>query len=247
MQISLITLIIFTSMALITSVISGMFGMAGGLIFLAVITTAVETSYIVPLHAAFQLISNCSRLAFFFKHIRWVVIKYFIMGLIPGSLVGIFIFASMPKGSLKLLIGCFILLATFMPETKRERRFDLAIFLPVGFITGLLGIFVGATGPISAPFFVRRDILKEDLIATKATCQAISHIVKIPLFGFVGANILPYWKIILLVGPFIILGTYVGKKLVGRISERDFRLAFKIIISLIAAAIILREILDAYF
>jgi len=234
-------------MALITSVISGMFGMAGGLIFLAVLTTTVETSYIVPLHAAFQLISNCSRLAFFFKHIRWVVIKYFVMGLIPGSLLGIFIFSYMPKGFIKLLIGFFILLATFLPETKREKRFDLVIFLPVGFISGLLGIFVGATGPISAPFFVRRDILKEDLIATKGTCQAISHIVKIPLFGFVGANIFPYWKIILLVGPVIILGTYVGKKLVGRISGRDFRLAFKIIISLIAVAIIIREILPGVF
>jgi uncharacterized membrane protein YfcA len=94
---------------------------------------------------------------------------------------------------------------------------------------------------------VRRDILKEDLIATKATCQAISHIVKIPLFGFVEANILPYWQIILFVGPFIILGTYVGKKLVGKISESAFRVAFKMIISLIGLAIIIREILNIYF
>lgn len=246
MQLTLVAFLLLISMALITSVISGMFGLAGGLIFLAVITTTVETSYIIPLHAAVQLISNCSRLAFFYKHIRWTVIRYFLVGLIPGSFLGILIFALSPLGIIKMLIGFFILLATFMPETKRERSFDLGIFVPVGFVTGVFGIFIGATGPFTASFFIRRDILKENLIATKGTCQAISHLIKIPLFGFVGANILPYWKTFIFIGPVIVLGTYMGKKLVGKISEKDFKLAFRVIISLIALAIIIPEILNTF-
>jgi hypothetical protein len=47
---------------------------------------------------------------------------------------------------------------------------------------GAFLVFFGAVGPLIARFFLRSDISKEELVATKAACQWAGHLVKIPLF-----------------------------------------------------------------
>jgi uncharacterized membrane protein YfcA len=97
MELSIASLIILIITALLTSIISGMTGMAGGTILLAIIASLVETAYVVPLHATVQLISNSTRLLLFFKHIKWKIILFFLVGVLPGALIGIYIFGSSPN------------------------------------------------------------------------------------------------------------------------------------------------------
>jgi len=110
----------------------------------------------------------------------------------------------------------------------------LRIFIPVGFVSGVIGIFFGAIGPFISPFFLRNDILKEELVATKATVQFISHFLKIPLFGFIGINVFHYWPLILILSIFLITGTLIGKKLLNKLSKKHFKNIFKILLTLIA-------------
>ena len=217
-------------------------GMGGGIILLSVIASVVETSYIVPLHAAVQLISNTTRLALFFKHIRWHIILYFVSGLGPGVILGIFIFKVLPNDIVKLMMGIFILLVTFLPKSKREIHAGFSIFIPVGFVSGVIGIFFGAIGPFIAPFFIRKDIIKEELIATKATCQSITHLLKIPLFGLIGSNIFDQWEVLVYLSLAVVAGTFIGKKLLKKLSDRIFIISFKIILTLIALRIIIIQI-----
>ena len=228
--------------ALFASIVSGMTGMAGGTILLAVMVMVVETSSVVPLHAGVQLVSNSTRVVLFFKHIKWRILLLFIAGIIPGALVGIFIFRSIDKEVVKLLMGIFILLVTYAPKSKREVRASYNLFLPVGLVAGVIGIFFGAIGPFIAPFFVRKDVLKEELVATKAACQAVTHVIKIFLFGFIGINVLDMWKIFLPLCAVVIIGTLIGKKLLGRMSDALFKKIFKVILTLIALNIIILQI-----
>jgi uncharacterized membrane protein YfcA len=241
MELSTASLIILVGTSVVTSIISGMTGMAGGTILLAIIASIVETAYVVPLHATVQLVSNSTRSLLFFKHIKWKIIIFFLIGIVPGALIGIYLFKLLDKDLIKLLMGMFIIVVIYLPKSKKESNSSFSSFLSVGFISGLIGIFFGAIGPFIAPFFMRKDVIKEELVATKAACQSISHIIKIGLFGFIGINILSYWHVLLYLCLAVIIGTIVGKKLLTKMSDAVFRRAFKIILTVIALRIIVLQ------
>jgi len=107
----------------------------------------------------------------------------------------------------------------------------------------MIGIFFGAIGPFIAPFFVRKDVIKEELVATKATCQAITHIIKIPLFGFIGANVLVHWNILLYLCLAVIVGTIVGKNMLSKMSDTAFKKIFNVLLTIIALRIIVLQMI----
>ena len=164
----------------------------------------------------------------------------------PGALTGIFVFALLDKNIIKLLRGIFILVVNYVPKSKRETGISYRIFLPVGFVSGLIGIFFGAIGPFIAPFFIRKDVLKEELVATKTTCQVISHIIKIPLFGFIGANVLLYWNVLLYLCLAVVIGTILGKKMLKDMSTATFTKLVRIILTVLAVRIIVVQVITLF-
>ena len=244
MTLSVPVLIVLAFSAFATSIISGMMGMAGGFLLLVVMATLVETTYVVPLLSSVQLVSNTARLTLFIKNINWKVVAYFVLGLCPGAFIGILIFRMMPRPVIKLMMGLFTLVMIYLPKSEKESGLGITIFLPVGFLAGLFGIFFGATGPLTAPFFIRNDIVKEELIATKATCQALIHVANLLLFGSIGINVFVYWKLLLGLAASVVIGTMVGKKILHRLSFQTFIFWFKLLLTLIAARIVITQTLQ---
>jgi len=239
-------LIILTVCAVATSIVSAIMGMAGGIMLLVIIASLTETIYIVPLYSSVQLISNTTRLLLFFKHIHWNIVRLYGLGLIPGSLCGIYLVQMLPKDMIKLLMGIFILLVTFAPRSKTEIRTGIGIFFGVGIIGGLLSVLLGTPGPTLAPFFVRNDVIKEELIATKAVCQSLSHMLNILLYGFIGVNILVHWKILAVLGAAVILGTFIGKKILTKLPDRHFLIIFKALLTIISVRIIVIQVMKIW-
>ncbi len=234
MFVSIPTTIVLSIAAFFAAVVSGATGIGGGTLLLAVIMVTVQTEYVVSLHAALQLISNGTRITIYRKNINWKVTCYFLVGIIPGVILGIYTFSLLDKSTIKLIMALLILVTTYLPKSSSQRNSHLPIFIPLGFIAGVIGIFFGAIGPFIAPFFIRNDIVKEELVATKATLQIIVHALKIPLFGFIGINVIHYWQLILILSLFLIGGTIIGKRLLNKLSKRHFKTVFKIILTLIA-------------
>lgn len=227
------------------SAISGMTGLAGGTLILAVIANLIPTEFIIPMHAAVAFMSNGARVTFFYQHIKWRIVGFFVLGTLPGALIGISVFQMLDEHVIKLGMGIFILVMVLIPLNGKKSETGYRTFVPVGFFAGLLGIFFGSIGPLIARFFLRSDISKEELVGTKAACQAVGHLVKIPLFSIViGANILLYSKVLLYLGAMVMIGVLAGKMLLRRMSERVFRMVYRILLSVIALRIIIVEILD---
>ena len=139
---------------------------------------------------------------------------------------------------LKPLIGIFIIWYLFLKGPKKKK--ESSSFIPVGGISGLSSIFVGATGPLIAPFFLSRNLLKENIIANKAACQMITHLTKIPLFiYFFNVKYLEEYTILLPLIFAVFLGTNFGKKILSFIPEKLFKKLFKIALFIIAIRLIL--------
>jgi uncharacterized membrane protein YfcA len=235
-------LFVLTIAALLTSVLSGATGMGGGVILLAVMALLVDMAYVVPLHGVVQFYSNGFRTFLFFKHTDWRLFCCYAVGLLPGAFLGIYVFQHLDKDVVALLMGIFILLITWMPKFRNEHKESILIFIPVGVVSGVISIFFGATGPFLAPFFVRKDILKEQLIATKAACQTLAHILKIPLFASIGFNIFQFWPTLLFLCGAVMIGTYFGKKLVGKMTDKQFKGIIKWMLTAVSIKMIITAI-----
>ena len=103
----------------------------------------------------------------------------------------------------------------------------------MGVAAGSAALTVGAVGPLIAPLFARRDFVKERLIATKAVCQLSLHLIKIPAFVMLRSlDLGRLGGLALLMIALVIPGTLVGKRLLNRVSEDHFRVAFRVALTL---------------
>ena len=236
--------------AFLTSMLSAIIGMGGGVTLLGIMAIVIPDGYlVVAYHGIIQLVSNLTRTTVYRDGIDRPILSRFAKGIIPGLFVaagliyGLIQFYDVNSASeikfdyLKPLIGIYII--WFLYLRKKKPISDQA-FTWMGVLSGLVTVFIGAAGPLIAPFFISKEIKKESVIATKAACQAIGHLGKIPIFIFLfGVNYLADWSVILPLVLAVYIGTKFGKGMLGKLPEKTFKKLFRIALTLIAIRLII--------
>jgi uncharacterized membrane protein YfcA len=137
-----------------------------------------------------------------------------------------------------LFVISFLLWDHFKPERLRLPRW---VFVPAGFMGGVLIIVIGIAGPYLAAFFLRDDMDRRQVVATKAAIQTIGHFSKIPAFLSVGFAYHEHLHVILPLIACAVVGTLLGTSLLKRMGEGVFRIAFRVILWILA----IRLVMDA--
>ncbi|MCH8965504.1 MAG: sulfite exporter TauE/SafE family protein [Planctomycetes bacterium] len=227
--------------AFATSIISGIIGMGGGILLLATMLSFLSHAETIPAHGAVQLVSNGTRLLVFLRHIDVKTVLRFAAGALPGSIIGGLLLVWLRKDHIdstepyfKIAIGLYVLITTFRPIAKRPASNEsaaprISTFTLLGGLAGVLGLTIGAIGPLIAPAFLHAGFVKERMIATKAVCQMIIHLLKVPIF--LASGLVDYTKLgqlIVVMSLMVIPGTLIGKKILKRVDERAFVILFKL-------------------
>ena len=229
--------------AFFTAIISAVVGMGGGLTLLGLMTAALPPTWVVPLHAVVQLFSNFTRTLVFLRQVSWKIFLVYLLPMAGGVALGTLAWRPTQMGYLKPAIGlfilCFLAWRRFGAERFGQKNLPLWTFAPVGLFVGFLTLFVGATGPFVAPFFLRDDLSKEQSVATKAACQAIGHALKVPAFLSLGFDFSPHLPLVAAMVLAVVVGTVVGKAILHRISRRFFLILFESVLVAMAAWLLL--------
>jgi uncharacterized membrane protein YfcA len=233
------TIVILVVACFVTATISGILGMAGGVTLLGVMTALLPAPVVVPLHGVVQLASNWTRTWAFRRHVRWSIFFAFMLPAVAGVAIGANIWADLELTWFKAWIGAFILFflvwRKYKPKLRHPPTWSYAV---LGLAAGLLAIFVGATGPFLAPFFLRDDFENEEVIATKAVCQTWLHLLKIPAFLALSFDYSPYLLVLAALVAAVVGGTYFGKHLLSRISKERFVFWFQLVLAALAIYLI---------
>jgi len=241
--------------AFLTSMLSAIIGMGGGITLLGVMAIIMPEGYlVVAYHGIIQLVSNVTRLTVYREHIETKILKKYFLGIIPGLILAsiiIYFLMQFYKVSsadqiqidyLKPLIGLYII--WFLYIRKKGKSVSGQAFLWMGGLSGLVTVFVGASGPLIAPLFINSDLKKHSIIATKAVCQALGHLGKIPIFTFLfNVNYITDWKVLLPLVIAVYFGTKFGKKMLGKLPESIFQTLFRFALTLIAVRLIAVELM----
>lgn len=224
---SAMTTLALLAVVLITATISGVFGMAGGLMLMGALTLVMPVAAAMVTHGAVQFVSNGWRAVLHRQHIAWpIIIFYGIGSAIAAGLLALVTYEP-TKAWVYLLLGLVPGLA-WLPKG----RFNLDAAKPTHAIAcGLsvtgLNVLAGVSGPLLDVFFVRTALTRHAIVATKAATQAFSHTVKMifygaPMLGTLQASGLPPWYFFVIAAPLAMLGAYLGGKVLDRMSDVNF-------------------------
>ena len=88
----MIETIVLVITAFITSVLSAIIGMGGGITLLGVMAIVIPEGYmVVAFHGITQLVSNITRTTVYREHIYKPILKKFFIGIIPGLVFAVLI------------------------------------------------------------------------------------------------------------------------------------------------------------
>lgn len=236
---SLSPTLILSGVAFLTSALSGVVGMGGGTLLLATMAHFFAPAVLIPIHGIVQLGSNVSRASIGVKDIRWSFVLPFLVGACLGAFLGSRFVLSIPESIMSILLATFILVMTWLPPLKNPIQIPGKFFL-TGIFISFISLFLGATGPVQAPFFLNENLTKHELIATKAACQSLIHLLKIIVFGFLGFTFSQYYDLLFFLLISVTLGSLVGKWFLERLPEEHFLLIFKIATTILVIPLILK-------
>lgn len=208
-----------------TSFLSGIFGMAGGLILLGICLALLDVAPAMVLHAATQFAANGWRAALWRQNVVWpILLRY------AAATVAVYIvmrwFAFLPdKAVIYILLGVMPFATDLLPQqwTPNIQR-PGAPFL-CGAIVAFLQIIAGVGGNIVDVFFQNSKLDRRQIVATKSATQAVGHAMRVFYFGSFAeamATQIPAWVFVAAI-TLAMTGTTLAGSALNRMSEADFR------------------------
>ena len=228
------------SVAFCTSALTAVVGAGGGTALIAIMLQVMSPGVAIPVHGAVQLASNTSRVCLLWRYMAWPIILRFAALMPLGVTLGLLLFQGLPTQVIQILIGCFVLISLASRHLRqfRDKELPLWAFVPLGFITGVLNMIVGVIAPILGVLVIRKDLAKEQIVATLGFFGFIGNLLKIAGFAMIGFSFAEYGALILWMIPAAIIGTWVGRVFLSKMDERYFLLAFRIVLFVLALKLI---------
>ncbi|MFM7029411.1 MAG: TSUP family transporter [Chakrabartia sp.] len=216
------------AMAFLTAALSGIFGMAGGLVLMGALAFTLPVSAAFVTHGLLQLVANGWRAILHRHHVCWpILLNYAVASAAAAGLITLVTW-SPSRPVLFLLLGLVPLLVWLPRDRLRLDAARRPHALASGFLVTSLNLTAGVAGPLLDIFFVRTDLSRHQIVATKAATQVFSHLAKIlvygaPLFWAKGTTGLPPLWLFALAVPLSMAGTMAGGWVLERMSDTDFK------------------------
>jgi uncharacterized membrane protein YfcA len=205
--------------AFVTSVISAVFGMAGGMILMGLYAATLPVQVAMVLHGVTQLFANGFR-AFILRE------RIFARGLVwygVGSLASLAFFSWLAlvveRPVMFMLLGGIPLALSAMPTRLAPNFAHSRGALACGVLCTSASLLAGVSGPLLDVFFVRTELDRFEIIATKAFTQAVGHVLKIVYFAWLVRGPALDMNVPLWLYPTLVACAYLGTRAGGRILE----------------------------
>ena len=227
-------------MSFVTAAISGVFGMAGGLLLKGALALVLPVSATFVVHGLLQLVANGWRAILHRRHVDWRIVGIFALGAFAAGGIMAFVALEPTKPTLFLLMGLAPALVWVPDRWLRLDASKPAQALICGVSVTGVNLTAGVAGPLLDIFFVRTALTRHQIVATKAATQVFSHLMKVAVYGAPLAAVhgkgLPPWWVFALAIPLSMVGTAAGGLVLNRLSDVNFKRYLRLILTVIGAA-----------
>ena len=207
-----------------TSFLSGIFGMAGGMILVGILLVLLPVPEAMMLHGVTQMASNGWRGLLWWKHVRWRAVAAYVTGCSFALVAWSFTryVPSLPVAL--LLLGVTPFMVRLLPKSYSPDPESLKQGTFYGTICMTLILLTGVSGPLVDSFFLGGKLDRREIVATKAMCQIFGHAAKLVYFGALidqAGSLDPLVAVLAIVSSMI--GTTLARQVLEAMSDQQYR------------------------
>jgi uncharacterized membrane protein YfcA len=212
--------------AVVTSFISGIFGMAGGMLLIGFLLVLLPVPVAMVFHGVIQIAANSWRAWLWRHHVNWKVVLQFGAGAGVSLMVFSF-FSFVPDKALVLMaVGLMPFAALSVPQQIAPNIERGGQAFLAGVIGGAIQLVSGVTGPLLDIFYVRTGMTRQVNVATKAAAQVLGHLAKVTYFAGIiegpAGRDPEQWLVMAFAACFAVLGTTLSRRFLDRMSDHQF-------------------------
>ncbi len=208
-----------------TSFMSGVFGMAGGLVLLGVLLLLLDVAPAMILFGTTQAASNGWRAALWVRHVQWGIVWRFLVGAAAAFVVLRWLQLFPNKAIVYIGLGLSPFLAELLPKALTPDITRPGAPYICGVVIMITTLLAGVAGPMLDVFYQKSGLDRRVVVATKAVTQTAGHLARIVYFGSFTATLdagIPMW----IFGAAIalaMLGTTLAARVLEGMSNEQFR------------------------
>ncbi|NUP80434.1 MAG: sulfite exporter TauE/SafE family protein [Nonomuraea sp.] len=218
------TVVLVAGATFATALLSAVAGFGGGVLLLPVFVAVFGARDAVAVLTVAQLASNTSRVWFNRAEIERRLVGVFAVGAVPAAVAGALVLSAAPLPALTRTVGGFLLVSVIWRRRRPGGGASLGdpAFAAVGAASGFGSALVGSVGPMVAPFFLARGLVRGAYIGTEAAAAVVMHVTKLVVFGAAAVLTASTAAIGLALAPASAAGAWAGKKIVDRLPAGVF-------------------------
>ena len=207
-----------------TSFISGVFGMAGGMILLGVLLLFFDVVTGMVLFSTIQLAANGWRAILWRRYALWRIFWLYVAGAFLAFLAMRAIAFVPDKAMVYLALGVMPFVIELLPASARPNIEWRGVPFITGVLTTLVQLIAGVGGQFLEIFFQKSMLDRKTTVATKAVTQTFAHLLRLIYFGSLAGHmdVVPLWahtSAILLA----VAGTSLAPFVLERLTDVGFR------------------------
>ena len=208
-----------------TSFLSGIFGMAGGMVLMGVLLATLPLPTAMALHALTQLTSNGGRSLLWWRYIVWRPVGGYVLGCLL-ALVAWSLWLYVPSKAVALLmLGVVPFLTRLVPPRFQPDPGRVLHGLGYGAACMTLMILTGVAGPLLDSFFLAGRMDRRQIVATKGVCQVFGHVGKLVYFGGLIENAASVDPVMIAIAvATTVLGTTLARRVLEAMNDTQYRL-----------------------
>jgi uncharacterized protein len=236
----LTTLALIAVTVLVSSFLSGVFGMAGGMILLGVLLVYYDVTTAMVLFSIIQFAANGWRAMLWYRYVRWPIFFQYVFGSASAFAVLRFIAYVPDKATVYLLLGIMPFLVEVLPRRTHPSIEWRGMPFIAGVLTTVIQFMSGVGGVFLDIFFQKSTLDRKTTVATKAITQTFSHVLRAVYFGSFGsAHDVLNWPTLAAVA-LAIAATSVTPYVIERMTDHGFRQWTRLVIYVISSVYLVR-------
>jgi uncharacterized protein len=236
----IVSLAVIATTVVVSTFISGIFGIAGGMVLLGVLLVYFDVSTAMVLFSVIQFFANGLRAVQWRGFVLWPIFWKYAAGCIVAFALMRLAAVVPNKALVYLLLGVLPFSVEILPSSWRPSIQKRGIAFVGGILTTIVQFLAGAGGTFLDIFFQKSLLDRKTTVATKAVTQTFSHVLRAAYFGSLEGigGVDP----LLCLGGIVmaLFGTSLAPFVVERMTDHGFRQSTRAIILAIGAVYLAR-------
>ena len=225
---------------IVSSFISGVFGMAGGMILLGVLLNYFDVPSAMILFSIIQLCANGWRAYQWRRYVLWPIFFKYLLGAVI-AFAAMYAIRFVPNKMMVYLgLGTMPFAIEALPRELRPNIEWRGVPFITGVLTTVIQVLAGVGGLFLDIFFQKSKLDRKTTNATKATVQSLSHVIRAAYFGsLTGLAHVPKWALVPAIA-LAIMSTSLAPLVIERMTDHGFRQWTRVIIFTVSTVYLFR-------